>query len=127
MSVVIDPRSALAVAPLEEFNPGVVPERPTLRLVEAAPRKQIRVGLWSTLSLVAIFAGLLALAAMHSLVVQAQFELEHVQQQVSETKGLIEAQRVELARLEAPVAVTSAARDLGMIEPEERLYLATGK
>lgn len=127
MSVVIDPRAAYAAAPLEEFNPVIAPSRPALRLVKHTPRQRLRVGLWSTLSLVAVFAGLLALAAMHSLVVQAQFELEHAQQKVSETRGLIETQRVELARLEAPMAVTSAARDLGMIEPAERVYLTSGK
>lgn len=126
------PVHGTAVAPVatrpEPVRPVAVPrpvgDRPPLRLVEPAARpRTVRVGLLSTLGLVAVFVGLFALAAMHSLVVQAQFELDRVDQSVAQRRGQIEELRVEVARRESPAAVVAAAADLGLVVPEERIYL----
>ena len=98
--------------------------RPPLRLVEPPARpRRVSVGLLSTLCLVAVFVGLFALAAMHSLVVQAQFELDRLDQTVAARQDQIDARRVEVARMESPAAVVAAARDLGMVVPHDRAYL----
>lgn len=100
------------------------PERPPLRLVEPPARpKRLSVGLLSTLCLVAVFLGLFALAVMHSLVVQAQFELDRLDQTVAGRRDQIDARRVEVARLESPAEVVASARELGMLVPEDRVYL----
>lgn len=100
------------------------PSRPPLRLVEPPARaRRVSVGLVSTMCLVAVFVGLFALAAMHSLVVQAQFELDRLDQTVAARQDQIDARRVEVARMESPAAVVAAARDLGMVVPHDRLYL----
>lgn len=104
--------------------PRPVADRPPLRLVEPAARpRRVSVGLLSTLCLVAVFVGLFALAAMHSLVVQAQFELDRVDQAVSQRRSQIEERRVEVARLESPAAVVAAATELGLVIPEDRAYI----
>ena len=104
--------------------PRLRPERrPELTLVEA-PRRRVRVGLVGTLLVVTVFGALFALAAMHSLVVQAQFELDRLDQQVSARQDQIDARRVEVAELESPSAIVGAANELGMVEPTDTVYLA---
>ncbi|MBK5223144.1 MAG: hypothetical protein JJE52_09770 [Acidimicrobiia bacterium] len=99
-------------------------ERPPLRLVEPEVRpRRVRVGVVGTVGLAAVFVGLFALAAMHSLVVQAQFALDRVEEQVAERHSEIEQRRVQVAQLEAPSAVVDAARGLGMVPPPDRIFL----
>lgn len=98
-------------------------ERPDLRVVVAAPRR-LRMGLLSTILIATFFLGLFALAAMHSLVVQAQFELDRVDQEVATRRDQIDARRVEVAELESPTAIVEAADDLGMVAPDDVVYLA---
>ena len=99
-------------------------DRPPLRLVEPPSSKpKVRMGLIGTVLLVALFVGIFALAAMHTLVVQAQFELDRLDQQVSERLGELDALRLDVARLESPAAITEAAREIGLVAPTERVYL----
>ncbi|QGG95552.1 hypothetical protein [Actinomarinicola tropica] len=107
-----------------DHGPRTAPSRPPLRLVEPPARpKRLSVGLLSTMCLVAVFLGVFALAAMHSLVVQAQFEKDRLEQSVAERRDQIDARRVEVARLESPAAVVASATELGMVVPEDRVYL----
>lgn len=98
-------------------------ERPDLRVV-TAPRRRLRVGLLSTILIATFFVGLFALAAMHSLVVQAQFELDRIDQEVATRRDQIDARRVEVAEMESPTAIVEAADDLGMVAPDDVVYLA---
>ncbi|MDZ7677124.1 MAG: septum formation initiator family protein [Acidimicrobiales bacterium] len=99
-------------------------DRPPLRLVEPeAPRRRLRVGVVGTTLLVALCAGIFGLAAVHTLVVQAQFELDRLDQQVADRQGELDSLRLEVAGLESPEAITEAARDLGLVTPSERVYL----
>lgn len=113
-------RHAAAVQPAPDRR--APRERPDLRVVEA-PRRRLRVGLVSTLLLATLFAGLFALAAMHSLVVQAQFELDRIDQQVTARQDQIDARRVEVAVLESPAAIVAAADELGMVSPDDVVHL----
>ncbi len=113
--------AAVAVAPRPDVAPRV---RPDLRLVET-PRRRLRVGLLGTLLLATVFAGLFALAAMHSLVVQAQFELDRIDEQVATRRDQIDARRVELAELESPAAIVQAATELGLVDPSDTVYLTS--
>ena len=62
-------------------------------------------------------------AAMHSLVVQAQFELDRVDQSVADRRSQIEERRVQVAQAESPAAVVAAAESLGMVPATDRAYL----
>ena len=98
--------------------------RPDLRVV-VPPRRRLRVGVVSTLLLATLFVGLFALAAMHSLVVQAQFELDRIDQQVATRQDQIDARRVEVAVLESPAAIVEAADQLGMVTPDDVVVLSS--
>ena len=134
--------SLLTVGPLRRDLPGgpgvahnAVPsvvdpvrerrQRPPLRLVEppARPRRRIRVGVVGTGVLAVVLLGIFLLAAVHTLVVQAQFELDRVEQQVEERRGELDGLRLQVAQLESPQAVVRAAVDLGMVNPIDRVYL----
>jgi cell division protein FtsL len=98
-------------------------ERPPLRLVEPPARHRVRVGLVGTVMLVVVLIGVFALAAVHTLVVQAQFELDQVEQQVAERRGDLDALRLEVATLESPSAIAEAAATIGLVNPPDRVYL----
>ncbi|MGY6500219.1 MAG: hypothetical protein ACXIVQ_04870 [Acidimicrobiales bacterium] len=118
-----------AAAPAESVPrrspaPGRPVERPPLRLVEPTPRRRpVRVGLVGTVAVALLIGGIFVLAAMHTLVVQAQYELDQVQQDVELRRGELDALRDEVARLESPPAVVAAALDLGLVNPDERVFL----
>jgi cell division protein FtsL len=124
--------SLLTTAPPRRaaVRPHVAPQpqreqRPPLRLVpppEPARRRR-RVGLVGTLALAVALVGIFALAAVHTLVVQAQFELDRIDQQVVERRGELDALRLEVARLESPQSIADAAADLGMVTPPDRVWL----
>lgn len=114
-----------AAAPVADPTTTRGRRRTDLRLVEAPARRRVRVGFVSTIVLATIFAGLFSLAAMHSLVVQAQFELDRLDEQVATREDQIDARRVEVAELESPSAIVEAANELGMVDPIDTVYLAT--
>lgn len=124
MSILSLPRPPARRDGAAERSPAP-PTRPPLRLVEPdAPRiARPRLGLVGTVLLGAVFAALFALAAMHTLVVQAQFRLDRLEQQVAERVERVEALRVDVARAESPEAIVAAAEALGMVRPPERIYL----
>lgn len=106
---------------LPESRPEV---RPPLRLVEPPERRpRLRLGVVGSVLALTVAVGIFALAAAHTLVVQAQFELDRVDQRVAERQGDLEALRLEVARLESPAAITAAARDLGLVTPTDRVHL----
>lgn len=98
--------------------------RPPLRLVEPeAPPRRRRTGLVVTGLTAALFAALLGLAAVHTLVVQAQFHLDGLEEQLAERRDRVEQLRLRVAERESPDAIVAAAEALGMVRPAERVYL----
>ncbi|HSL57048.1 MAG TPA: hypothetical protein VK866_04330 [Acidimicrobiales bacterium] len=115
-------------APAERGVPAErgAPARPPLRLIEpeAAPRARARrPGLIGTALVGALFLAVLALAAMHSLVVQAQFQLDDLHGEVATRRDRVEELRLTVAERESPEAIVAAAEALGMVRPAERVYL----
>lgn len=99
-------------------------EPPPLRLVEPeVPAPVRRTGLVVTVLVGALFVALLALAAVHTLVVQAQFRLDGLEEQLAERRDRVEELRLEVAERESPEAIVAAAEALGMVRPAERVYL----
>jgi cell division protein FtsL len=117
-----DPQRTHGAAALRPEPARHVEPRPDLRLV-SVPRRRLRVGLLSSVLIVTFFVGLFALAAMHSLVVQAQFELDRIDEQVATRQNQIDARRVEVAEMESPAAIVEAADGLGMVAPDDVVYL----
>jgi cell division protein FtsL len=117
-----DPRRTHGATALRPEPTRHVEPRPDLRIV-TVPRRRLRVGLLSSILIVTFFVGIFALAAMHSLVVQAQFELDRIDEQVATRRNQIDARRVEVAELESPAAIVEAADDLGMVSPTDVVYL----
>lgn len=114
------------VAPQRRIRPDVAPDiRPPLRLVEppAAPRR-VRVGLVGSVLFGLLLLGVFALAAMHTMVVQAQFEIDRIEQRMAERQGTLDDLRLQVATLESPANVTNAAAELGLVTPTERVHLA---
>jgi cell division protein FtsL len=99
--------------------------RPPLRLVEppSTPKRRVRVGLVGSLVFGLVILGVFALAAVHTLVVQAQFELDRLDQQVADRQGQLDALRLRVATLESPAHVAEAAAAIGMVTPAERIHL----
>lgn len=60
---------------------------------------------------------------MHTLVVQAQFEIDRIEQRMAERQGTLDDLRLQVATLESPANVTRAATELGLVTPTERLHL----
>lgn len=66
-------------------------------------------------SLVAIFG----LAGFHVFLVQSQFQLEQLEQQVEQQRSEFERLRLEATRLSSPERILDIARnELGMVDPE---------
>lgn len=113
-------------SPRTTVDPQPRPQtRPPLRLVEppAAPRPRVRVGVVGSAVFFIILVGVFALAAVHTLVVQAQFELDQLDQSVAERQGELDELRLHVATLESPASITAAAADLGLVTPADRVYL----
>ncbi|SRR5690606_14167126 len=115
--------------PRRALRPEIAPEprrdqRPPLRLVPPPqPARRRRVGLLGTLAVTAVLVGVFALVAMHALVVQAQFELDRLDEQVADTEGQLNSLRLEVARLESPQSIADAAAEIGMVHPTDRVWL----
>lgn len=117
------PRRVSASPEVAPRTPQTEP-RPPLRLVPSPrPARRRRMGLIGSMAVTALLIGVFALVAVHALVVQAQFELDRLDQQVVETRGELDALRLEVARLEAPQSIARAAADIGMVNPPDRVWL----
>lgn len=109
------------LAPERSVRPD---SRPPLRLVEPpSTARRVRVGLVGSILFGLVLVGVFALAAMHTLVVQAQFELDRLDQQMSERQGTLDSLRLQVATLESPAHVAGAAAELGMVTPTDRVHL----
>lgn len=124
---------APVVPPLRVPGPGVrrptAPSaRPPLRLVDDArlrlAGRQRRARRLVVAAVVLVAASVLALAASHAMMVSTQVHLDDLEHRVAEAQARHQALRLEVATLEAPDRVVSAARDrLGMVPPDTVTYL----
>ncbi len=123
----------MSPVPVRVPAPSRLPARresapPRLRLVdnsrlEVAVRRQRARRLLVVASVLAVVA-LLALAGVNAVLVSSQVRLDELEQQVVEAQARHQALRLEVATLEAPERVVSAATErLGMVSPETITYL----
>lgn len=118
-------RSATSTRPATQ---PAVTARPRLRLVdnsqlEVAVRRRRARRLLMVAGVVAI-AALLALAGVNAVLVSNQVRIDTLEQQVVDAQARHQALRLEVATLEAPQRVVSAATErLGMISPDTITYV----
>ncbi|MDP6481170.1 MAG: hypothetical protein QF522_04780 [Acidimicrobiales bacterium] len=81
-------------------------------------------GAMGALSTFGFFVALLAMASLHSVLVNGQFEFDSLQDRLEYGQQRSQVLREEVARLESPSRILSAATGrLGMTPPPNRLYL----
>ncbi|MFL6204500.1 MAG: hypothetical protein ACJ739_04045 [Acidimicrobiales bacterium] len=123
-------RGAAALAPdhLPSTRPAPRPrpaERPDhLRVV--APSERARRHLTPGMAVVltaAMFATLLALAVAHTVLVEGQVRLDHLDSQLVEEQARYQEMRTDVAELESPARIVQAAHDMGMVSPADLKYL----
>jgi len=122
------PDRRLAAEPSRRAHPSNRPSRPRLRVVppnELSPagrRRRARM-LVAVLS-AAIVLGLLAIVALHALLSQNQLRLDDLDARASAAQARYERLRLEVAQLESPGRIVTAAQErLGMVVPPTVTYL----
>jgi cell division protein FtsL len=95
------------------------PARPLLRLVpepEVARRRRLS-RLFTGLAMVAVCFGLFGVVGLRVMLAQGQREVARLSAEVEQREAEQQQLRLEVAELESPTRVTSAARELGMVTP----------
>jgi cell division protein FtsL len=69
------------------------------------------------------FVTLLLVAVAHTLLVQGQIRLDDLDAQLRVEQARYQELRKEVAEMESPTRVVAAAEDLGMVMPEDLVYL----
>ncbi|HEU5148924.1 MAG TPA: hypothetical protein VFU19_00415 [Iamia sp.] len=115
-------RSALAPVPSTRTLRSVDTEtttRPDLRVVP--PRRPT--GAIVVASLVVVFGVLLATAALNTMLVSGQRDLDRIEAQIREGQQRNQSLRLEVAELESPERIVRAAEAQGMVVPDEVTWL----
>ncbi len=125
--------SPTAVAPTGRAG-RVAPEhaprrRPPLRVVdrrERSPRtRRRRAAAVVVLATLLLFGALFGMAVFQTILVQGQARLDRLDQRIAAEQQRLEGLRVDVAALEAPDRIVAEAeRRLGMVPPDEVLYVA---
>jgi hypothetical protein len=64
-----------------------------------------------------------AVVACQALLVQEQLRLDRMERRVAAEQARYERNRLEVARLESPERIVNAAHELGMVPPDQVIYL----
>ena len=83
-------------------------------------------GAMGALTIFGFFVALLAMASLHSVLVNGQFEFDSLHDRLEYGQERSQVLREEVARLESPSRILAAATArLGMMPPPNRLYLSS--
>lgn len=119
--------AALATAPERRGAPRPLPaeERPRhLRVV--LPTERVRRRLTPATGVVLtglLFVMLFAIAIAHTLLVQGQIRLDDLDAQLATEQARYQELRKDVAEAESPARVVAAAKALGMVAPDDLVYL----
>lgn len=120
--VAFAPDPAPARRPASRPVPEVVPRH--LRVVAPAERVRRRLTPATGVLLTAVlFVTLFAIAIAHTLLVQGQIRLDGLDEQLTVEQARYQRLRTQAAEMEAPVRVVAAAHALGMVAPDDLVYL----
>lgn len=121
--------AALAAAPARP-QPRPAPRRTEvqprrhLRVVGPAERVRRRLTPRAGMVLTALtFVTLLLVAVAHTLLVQGQIHLDELDAQLRVEQARYQELRKDVAEMESPARVVAAAEGLGMVMPEDLVYL----
>lgn len=117
LATVTSPRSA-AVRSLRSVEADA-PARPDLRVVP--PRRPT--GAIVVASLVLVFGVLLATAALNTMLVSGQRDLDRIESEIREGEQRNQALRLQVAEMESPDRIVEAAEAQGMVEPDEVIWV----
>lgn len=127
MTIVEAPLRTYPARPEPQRRPAPA-ERPRhLRVV--APAERVRRRLTPAAGVVltaALFATLFAIAIAHTVLVQGQIRLDRLDDQLTVEQARYQRLRNEVAEMEAPGRVVDAAQGLGMVAPDDLVYLQPG-
>jgi cell division protein FtsL len=70
-----------------------------------------------------MFGALFGVAVSHALLIQSQLKLDEMDKDVADAQAEYEQNRLDVAELESPDRIIAAARDLGMVDPAETVWL----
>lgn len=70
-----------------------------------------------------MFSALFGVAVSHALLIQSQLKLDDMDKDVADAQARYEQNRLKVAQLESPDRIIAAARDLGMVDPAETVWL----
>lgn len=123
MAVVPATRRSVA-APQPRRTPATRERRPQLRVVDEPAPRRLNLGVVTALVVGAVFAVLFGLVVFHTVLLQNQQKLDHLNSQVSEAQGQYQSMRLQVAQLEAPQRILDVAtHKLGMVPPDGTTYL----
>ena len=112
-------RAATLRAPQESSREGL---RSRLRLVDRTAPERRRIGLMA--GIIGVVVVLFAIAAAQTLIISEQAHIDRVNNRIAEAETRAELLRVELAQLQSPQNITTAATTrLGMIPSPTPVYL----
>lgn len=120
--------TALAVRPDRRAAPGAAPERrPSLRVVDEtrlrAAARQRRMRVLMIVAGIVTVVSIFALASFHAMLLANQGRLDQLHREVAAERAEYEALRQEVAELESPDRIVTAAEELGMVPPDEITWL----
>ncbi|MGQ0830148.1 MAG: hypothetical protein ACT4OV_00545 [Microthrixaceae bacterium] len=123
--------AALVTTPQRRAEPLQVPVPPKrtsrpghLRVVRPTDRVRRRLTPAAGVVLTGVlFATLLAIAIAHALLVQGQVRLDGLDTQLTAEQARYQELRTQVAEMESPARVVAAAQALGMVAPDDLVYL----
>jgi cell division protein FtsL len=70
-----------------------------------------------------LFVTLFAIAIAHALLVQGQIRLDGLDDKLTVEQARYQRLRTEVAEMESPARIVAAAQELGMVSPQDLVYL----
>lgn len=105
-------------------RPAARPGRPRLRLAEVAAERRSAAGVLGKVLLGLLFVAVFGVVVLQALLVQTQSRLDDLDGRIAAEHERADDLRLQLAELRSPARIVGEARDrLGMIQPEEVIYL----
>jgi len=118
--------AALAAAPARRPTARPAPEAQPRHLRVVGPAERVRRRLTPATGVLLtglLFVTLFAIAVAHTLLVQGQIRLDALDAQLTTEQARYQALRKEVAEAESPARVVDAAQALGMVAPDDLVYL----
>lgn len=121
--------AAVAAAPEPHIAPRPAPPRDPRHLRVVGPKERTRRRLTPAAGVVLtglLFVMLFAIAIAQTVLVQGQIRLDALDKQLATEQARYRVLRNDVAEMESPARVVAAAQQLGMVAPDDLVYLQPG-